>query len=158
MPRGTPIPRVTATNPIKSPPMVCSFQSAPDPRFITREPLSVEDTKHSEEKFQSQDASNSGLMLCLMERPIVGSSVDFADLHAPVNRKRGITNRRTCGGRSMARGDGEFSSRTLDRIGVTVPLRLRQCQGLRRNKLVHWCAMAVQGDVAAFCLCNLQEI
>lgn len=80
------------------------------------------------------------------------------DLHALVNRERGVTNRRTRWGGRVASRDVEIGARALDRIKIAVPLGARHRERIRRSKLLKRSAMAVQGDVAALGLRNLQKI
>ncbi|MCU1316805.1 MAG: hypothetical protein JWN63_2127 [Candidatus Acidoferrum typicum] len=89
---------------------------------------------------------------------LVRSSVDFVDLHGGVYGEIGIANGGAgrCG--QMPCRGGEFTARTLERVGITVALGAGQGKRIGGDEFVERSAMAVRGDVASFRLGNLQEV
>ena len=85
-------------------------------------------------------------------------SVNFVDLHGGVDGEIGIANGRAgrCG--RMMRSGREFAAETFDGVGVAVAVGAGHGERVGGDEFVERSAMAVDGDVGAFRLGDLQEV
>src|SRR5437660_12365418 len=85
-------------------------------------------------------------------------SVDFAGLPGGVDGEIGIANGGAGRRRQMPRRGGEFTARTLERVGITVTLSAGHGKRIGGDEFVKRSTMAIRGDVAAFRLSDLQKV
>src|SRR6266849_1553159 len=139
--------------------MVCSFSllDARKARFIG-EPLSARSTRSRQKKFPEFRKKSLEALCSRMTTLFVRWSVEFVNSHVGVDGEIGIANRRAgrCG--QMAGGSGKFTAGTFNGVGISIALGAGHGKRIGGNEFLERSAMAVRGDVAAFCLGNLQEV
>jgi len=85
-------------------------------------------------------------------------SVDFVDSHSGVNGQIGIANGGAGRSGCVARGGGEFAPGTLDGIGIAITLGAGHGERIGGDEFFKRSALAVNGDVGALRLGDLQEV
>src|SRR6266851_1624777 len=156
-PRGIPNDITTATRPMISPPMMRSFFRAPLRRCFVWKPLPWKGTRGKREKFPE---IRKLLRLAALAETIllVGWSVDLVNLHGCVDGKIGVADRGAGRSRSVPCGGGEAATGAFDGIGIAVAFGAGHGQRMGGDKFVQQNAAAVQRDVAAFRLSDLEQV
>jgi len=115
-------------------------------------------TRSQQEKFPEVMSEVSRHVLLRADATPHRQSVNFVDLHGGVDGEIGIANGRAgrCG--RMMRSGREFAAETFDGVGVAVALGAGHGKRTGGHELVERSAMAVDGDVGAFRLGDLQEV
>jgi hypothetical protein len=86
--------------------------------------------------------------------------IDFADLHGLVDRQGRVADRGAgrCGGVPGGGAEIAAAAGAIDGIGVAVALGTRQGERAGREELVERSAMAVECDIAALGLGDLEQV
>src|SRR6266581_3939929 len=156
-PRGMPNDITTATRPMISPPMMRSFFCAPLRRCFVWKPLPWKGTRGKREKFP-EIRKASGLLRARRDDSLVGWSVDLVNLHGCVDGKIGVADRGTGGSRSVPCGGREVATGAFDGIGIAVAFGAGHRQGTGRDEFVQQNAAAIQRNIAAFRLSDLEQV
>src|SRR6266566_5828113 len=156
-PRGIPNDITTATRPMISPPIMRSFFCAPLRRCFVWKPLPCKGTRGKRKKFPE---IRKLLRLAALAETIllVGWSVDLVNLHGCVDGKIGVSDRGPGGSRSVPCGRGEAATGAFDGIGIAVAFGAGHGQRMGGDEFVQQDAAAVQRDVAAFRLSDLEQV
>src|SRR5215831_8726623 len=93
-----------------------------------------------------------------LTRFLSGRLVDLAHLHVGVYSEIRIPNGRTGRRRLMARRHFEVCTETFDRVGISIAPGARHGKGPGGDKFVERSAMAIQSNVTALGLSDLQQV